>query len=245
MYGGQPYVYGAGYGQAPRRRYRKSSSATSFFLFAAFLLLLLVALSLPIIKAIYLLELEATNAQGISTNLGTSVRFGVWGYCINSSLVPPGVFTNNGSCEGPELGYTLNSELFRIILGINNSNVELILRGLTILLILHPVAAGLALLTALPVYLSCCIFHNTPWIIALIFSVVTAILTTIVFAADLALVLVSRNRLSQISEVSLAINFGPGVWMVLAGMVCTWIALVLLSAKVCRCCGYRYVSCSN
>jgi len=81
MYGEK--YYGAGYGQASRPRYRKSSFFTSFFLFAAFLLLLLVALSLPIIKAIYLLELKADSVQGVPTNLGTSIRFGVWGYCVN------------------------------------------------------------------------------------------------------------------------------------------------------------------
>jgi hypothetical protein len=78
---GRRQAYGAEY--APRRhRHRRTSIFTAFILFAAFILLLLVALSLPIIKSIYLLELAANDIDGLSV-VGTSVRFGVWGFCIN------------------------------------------------------------------------------------------------------------------------------------------------------------------
>jgi len=160
-----------------------------------------------------------------------------------SALNQAGLFTNNGPCVGPQLGYTTNSTLFNLVLGIN-SDVDIVLKGLTFLLVLHPIAAGLSLLSALPVFLSCCVFHNAPWIISLIFCIITAILSAIVFAADLALVIIARDRLADVTQVDLSISWGPGVWMVLAGMVCTWIALILLSAKVCRCCGYGCVVCS-
>ena len=75
-FGGQQ-AYGAGYETGARRAHRRLSLTTGFFLFSAFVLLLLVALSLPIIKAIYLLELEATTVQIINSSIGTSIRFGV------------------------------------------------------------------------------------------------------------------------------------------------------------------------
>jgi hypothetical protein len=85
-------------------------------------------------------------------------------------------------------------------------------------------------------------FHNVPWIIALIVCIINAVVSTVVLAADIALVLVARSRLASVTQVDLTINWGNGVWMVLAAVVCTWISLILLSVTVCRCCGRRYVA---
>jgi hypothetical protein len=113
-----------------------------------------------------------------------------------------------------------------------------ILKALTVLLVLHPIAAGLALLTVVPVLASCCVYHKAPWIISLVLSVATAIMSTVVFAADLALVIVARHKLKDQHTVNVTLSFGNGVWMVLVSMLFTWAALVLLSARVCQCCGF-------
>ena len=65
-----------------RKRHRFLLIGIAFFLFVAFLLQLLVALSLPIIKPVYLLSLEAVTASNfIPTSVATEIRFGVWGIC--------------------------------------------------------------------------------------------------------------------------------------------------------------------
>lgn len=62
------------------RSYRSLSVVAVLLLLAAFVLLLLVAISLPIIKPIYILALQtATQVQG--TTVTTQLRFGVWGVC--------------------------------------------------------------------------------------------------------------------------------------------------------------------
>jgi len=146
----------------------------------------------------------------------------------------PTFFDNNGECVGPQLGYTIDPTF---IAGATNEPelADLILKVLTILLVLHPIAAGLAFLTALPVAASCCVFHRAPWIISLVLSIATAIMSTIVFAADLALVLVARHKLKEQSTFNVTIDFGNGIWIVLVSMLFTWIALFLLSARVCGC----------
>ena len=64
------------------RRYRVVSVLSAFFLFVAFLLLLLVALSLPVIKPIYLLSLQSTTSLAAqSLSVASELRFGVWGVC--------------------------------------------------------------------------------------------------------------------------------------------------------------------
>jgi hypothetical protein len=88
------------------------------------------------------------------------------------------------------LGYTIKSTYIQ---GVTNEPdlANLILKVLTILLVLHPIAAGLALLTVLPVIASRFVFHRAPWIISLILSIATAIMSTIMFTADLALTIVA------------------------------------------------------
>ena len=56
--------------------------AAMIVMFIAFVLMLLVALSLPIIKPVFLLSVVATTVSELpETNLATELRFGVWGFC--------------------------------------------------------------------------------------------------------------------------------------------------------------------
>jgi hypothetical protein len=153
-------------------------------------------------------------------------------------LNKPTLFENNGECIGPQLGYTIDPTYIK---GVTDQPdlANLILKALTILLVLHPIAAGLAFLTALPVIVSHFVFHRAPWIISLILSIATAIISTIVFGADLALTLVARHKLSEQHTVNVTIEFGNAVWIVLVSMLFTWAALVLLSARLCGCFGFE------
>lgn len=219
------------YDHLHHRRNKRHATVTGFLLFGAFLLFLLVALSLPIIKSIYLLEISSTTSQ-IETTVATRLRFGVWGFCASSAL--KGTPTE---CIGPQLGYTIDPLTIEVITK-ETDLADVILKGLTILLVLHPVAAGLSLLTLVPVTASCLVYHKLPWILSLVLSVPNAIVSTIVFAADLALVIVARSKIKDESAIHVSIDFGNGVWMALVSTIFTWMAMILLSARVCRCFGF-------
>ena len=65
----------------PLRHHRIVSSASFFLLLGAFILYLLVALSLPIIKGVYILSLQAKVQPGQpNTSIGTELRW-VASYC--------------------------------------------------------------------------------------------------------------------------------------------------------------------
>ncbi|KAI9441459.1 actin cortical patch SUR7/pH-response regulator pali [Lactarius indigo] len=216
-----------------RRLNQRHATLTGFCLFAAFLLFLFVALSLPIIKSIYLLQLDGiTSSTQPKTSVATRLRFGVWGFCATSALSG-----STGECIGPQLGYTIDPQTIAVVTD-EQDLANLILKGLSVLLILHPIAAGLALLTLIPVTASCFVYHHLPWIISLVLSVPTAIASTVVFAADLALVIVARQKVKDHPTLNVSIDFGNGVWMVLVSTLFTWIAMVLLAARLCRCCGF-------
>lgn len=66
----------------PLHRHRTLSVVTSSLLFTEFLLFLLVALSMPIVKPIYILGVNAQVQPGQpTTSVATRLRFGVWGLC--------------------------------------------------------------------------------------------------------------------------------------------------------------------
>ena len=231
------------------RRNKRHATVTGILLFGAFLLFLLVALSLPILKSIYLLEIRSKTSQ-IETTVATRLRFGVWGFCASRFVFPSfeerwadadetvlhssALKNTPVECIGPQLGYTIDPLTIAVVTK-ETDLANVILKGLTILLVLHPVAAGLSLLTLVPVTASCFVYHKLPWIISLVLSVPNAIVSTIVFGADLALVIVARSKIKDEAALHIAIDFGNGVWMMLVSALFTWIAMVLLSARVCRC----------
>ncbi|KAJ3575272.1 hypothetical protein NP233_g1199 [Leucocoprinus birnbaumii] len=217
----------------PLQEYRLISAITCFLLFLSFLLLLLVGLSLPIIKPIYLVVFKSVTNAGPITSVATQLRFGVWGLCAFSNLNLPSVLNNNGFCLGPRLGYEVPSAVQSLI-GVSNDVVNAVEVSLRVVLVLHPVAAGLAFVAFIT---SLFLASHAVSILTLFISIVAALLVTIVFGIDLALVLVARNQVKNLEDLNFEVDFGNGVWMVLAALILIWVSVILLSARACYCCG--------
>ncbi|KAF8575221.1 hypothetical protein K439DRAFT_1641561 [Ramaria rubella] len=206
----------------------------SLCLFASFILLLLVSLSLPIIKALYLVEVNAVPATSQpATSIATTLRFGIWGFCATGVLDQPTFFTNNGECTPAHLGYDIDPAILAL-----TGHAEIaqdIEKALTVVFVLHPIAAGLALLAvlcALPSSRShCC------GIFSLLFGVITAFLTTAVLAIDFTLIGQLMSRIGPLTGGDFNVRFGNCPWMVLAATVLIWISVGLSSVIVCNCCG--------
>ncbi|KAF8633405.1 hypothetical protein AX17_004576 [Amanita inopinata Kibby_2008] len=198
----------------PLARHRALASFAIFLLLAAFVLLLLVAISLPIIKPIYILALQATtHVQG--TVVATQLRFGVWGVCAANAVGnQPATLAD---CIGPQLGYQVPPSLTSFI-GLDQTTTTILTKALLVLLILHPIAAGLALLSLLFTFFLASHFVS---ILALLFAILSGIASTIVFAADIAIVVIARNKVRTLTDSQFDVLFGNGVWMVLAALALT------------------------
>ncbi|KAI6116533.1 hypothetical protein EDD16DRAFT_1052687 [Pisolithus croceorrhizus] len=210
-----------------RHRYIGLASFTIFF--AAFLLSLLVGLSLPIIKSIYLVKVAAVDSVDPTSNAATSLLFGVWGVCGLNAL---GI----GECYGPQLGYTIPSDILSLV-GLSQSVATVAEKSILVLLILHLVSSGLSTIVfVLSLYL-----HSHPAaIIALITAIVTALVSSLVFAVDVVLVVLMRNHIDSLFlGARFSVEFGNGVWMILVAVVMTWVAVVILSSRACYCLGVR------
>jgi len=217
----------------PLQKHIIVSLTTFTIFFTAFLLFLLVGLSLTIIRSIYIIEVSALNSTTPTSNAATSLYFGVWGVCATSELDSA---QSQELCYGPQLGYTIPTSLLSAV-GLSTELANVAETGVLVVLILHLIAAGLSTTVFL---LSLFLHSHVVAIIALIIAIVTAIVGTVVFAVDLALVIIVRNNIDSLfSGANFSVLFGNGVWMILTAMILTWVAVVVLSARACYCCGVR------
>ncbi|KAH7883279.1 hypothetical protein F5I97DRAFT_220571 [Phlebopus sp. FC_14] len=217
----------------PLQKHVILSVVSLLIFFTAFLLFLLVGLSLTIIPSIYLVRVSAKGSTNPVSNVATSLWFGVWGVCATSPL---DTSPSQGSCFGPQLGYTVPTLLLSLI-GLSTEIIDAAEKSLLLLLALHLVAAGLSTLIFI---LTLFLHSHAAAIIALITAVIAAIVSSVVFAADVALVVVMRDHIDSLfAGASFSVEFGNGVWMMLAAVALTWVAVVVLSARACYCCGVR------
>jgi len=203
-----------------------------FLALAGFILLLLVSLSVPIIKTISLLNIAANIRAGV-TNTGVSggLKFGLWGYCVSditASVI--GISqTRNGYCSRSKLGYSVDNQILDTV-GLDNLN-DIISRGLTFVLVLHPIACGLAFLALIFALMLLFRPARLASAMALVFSVLAAIVATVAFAIDIALTTIARNKVSDATDGNLKVTYGAVPWMTLGAMVALW------GAAVAACCG--------
>lgn len=139
------------------------------------------------------------------------------------------------NCVGPQLGYQITPSLASLA-GLSAQATNILSKALLILLILHPIAAGLALIA---LFFSLFLHSNCAAIFASVAAVLSGLAGGIVFAADIAVVVVARQKLATITNSQFTVLFGDGVWMVLAAVCLTWVAVFVLLARTCHCCGVK------
>jgi len=239
----------------PLARYPVVAIISCLSLFVTFLFLLLVSLSLPIIKTIYLVQFRSTAPSPTPLSIATELRFGVWGVCASgyvymccqnakvifniciviSDLNPPTWHSNPGLCYGPRLGYDIPDYIIDIA-GVPRQVVEVVQHALLAVLVLHPIATGFATVSFLTsVFLASHAFS----ILSLILAIITALLTSIVFAIDVSLVAIAEDKVDDLPNFHFDVMFGNGVWMILVAVAFSWAAVITLSARACYCLGVR------
>jgi len=152
-----------------------------------------------------------------------------------SGLNQPTPLDNSGICFGPQLGYRVPEDI-RTLIGLSDGIVSVVEVSLRVILVLHPVAAGLTLITFIT---SLFLASHAVSILTLFLTVIAGLLGTVVFGIDLALVIIAKNEIKNTGFLEFDVQFGNGVWMVLVSVILMWVAIVLLSARACYCCGVR------
>ena len=141
----------------------------------------------------------------------------------------------DGMCYGPSVGYKIPESVLAVT-GYQ-SLAQAVLKGVTAFLLLHAIVAGLSFIGAVTsLFLESRAMH----IISLIVTIVNTFLSSIVFAADLAVNIIARDRVPGLTSAGLTVQWGNGVWLALVGVVLSWLGVILLSIPVCGCCGVSH-----
>jgi glucan phosphoethanolaminetransferase (alkaline phosphatase superfamily) len=181
----------------------------TFLIFAAAILLLITTISAPVINDIAILKVTLTNSSAIRHS---SVTFGTFGHCV-LDVAPAN--TDQDYCTGKHIGYN-PADIMASIDGttFNTASTDTT-KALTRVMILHPVACGLAFiafLLALGAGFCGAIF-------AAMVSAVTWLITLVVMACDFALFGIIKNHVNKDGSGSHA-YYSIGMWTTLAAMIC-------------------------
>lgn len=184
----------------------------TFLLFAAAVLLLITTISSPVIKDIAILKVHLSNSS--------SVTFGTFGHCI--------VDASPDYCTGKHIGYNPASIMSSIDTTTFNTASTDTTKALTRVMILHPIACGLAFLA----FLLALGAGFCGAILAASVSALTWVITVVVMACDFVLFGLVKSHVHGDGSGSHA-TYGVGMWTCLAAMVCLFLATIVVLLTCC------------
>ncbi|GAA6029796.1 hypothetical protein JCM8097_001054 [Rhodosporidiobolus ruineniae] len=170
----------------------------------ATILLILVSVSTPLLKSIWFLKANIEVSVG-STDISGDVTIGAWGYCVD------------GTCTNAKLGYSLD---IASLLGVNGKIAGLsnsVLKWITYLFILHPIAAAFGIISTLCGLLAH--MHNfAGTALTTCFASFAATIGLLAFIFDIVVAVIAKKRIES-SDVGGSAELGNAIWMTLAATI--------------------------
>jgi len=189
----------------------------TFLLFAAAILLLITTISAPVIHDIALLKVTLTNSSNFHRS---EVSFGTFGHCILNAAPAT---SSQDWCTKKHVGYNPA----QIISGIDNTHFNTAStdtsKALTRVMILHPIACGLAFIAFL-LALGSGVFGA---LLASLVSALTWIITVVVMATDFVLFGIVKNHINRDGSGSHA-KYSVAMWTILAAMILLFFATFIV-----------------
>lgn len=142
-------------------------------------------------------------------------------------------------CSNRTLGYSVPPDVAALT-GQPLTVVNIIVEGLTFILVLHPLAALFSFAALVPGVAALYTWSPHAWGIAsLVISFLAAFTASISAAIDVTLVAIAKSRFDALDlGLNIAIDYGPAVWMTVAAAGLLWFEVVCASIVVCDCCGF-------
>lgn len=189
----------------------------TFLLFASAILLLITTISAPVIGDIAILKVMLTNRSDIRNS---SVTFGTFGHCVLD--VAP-VETDQDYCYPRVIGYNPAVIMETIDKVTYNTGSEDTSKALTRVMILHPIACGLAFIAFL-LALGSGVFGA---LMASLVSAITFVITIVVMATDFVAFGIIKNKVNSDGSGSHA-YYSVGMWTILAAMILLFFATFIV-----------------
>jgi len=180
----------------------------TFLLFAAAVLLLITTISAPVIHDIAIMKVTLTNHSALRNS---SVTFGTFGHCV-LDVAPAS--TDQDYCTGKHIGYNpalIMSDIDQTVFNTASTDTT---KALTRVMILHPIACGLAFIAFfLALGAGVC-----GAVLAALMAAVTWIITLVVMACDFVLFGIIKRHVNSDGTGSHAV-YSIGMWTLLAAMI--------------------------
>jgi len=189
----------------------------TFLLFAAAILLLITTISAPVVNDIAILKVTLTNRSDIRHS---SVTFGTFGHCV-LDVAPAS--SDQDACTGKHIGYNPASIMSGIDHTTFNKASTDTTKALTRVMILHPIACGLAFiafLLALGAGVCGAIFAS-------MVAAIAWLVTLVVMVTDFVLFGIVKRHVNSDGSGSHAF-FSTGMWTILAAMIILFIATFIV-----------------
>ncbi|KAF4507849.1 hypothetical protein G6O67_004301 [Ophiocordyceps sinensis] len=179
-------------------------------LLAATALLIVASITAPAVSSLAILRVQLDGGAQ-----GSEVTFGSFGYCHRGIL-------DTDQCSRSHIGYN-PAEIMSDIDGTGfGSTSETTSKGLTRVMILHPIAAVLCFVG----FLLCLGTGTVGSVGAVFFALVSCIVTVVAMACGFVGFGVVRTHVNDNGRSTA--HWGSGIWCILAAAVCTLLAAVVV-----------------
>lgn len=194
----------------------------TFLLFASAILLLITTISAPVIGDIAILKVMLTNKTDIRNS---SVTFGTFGHCILD--VAP-IQTDQDFCFPKVIGYNpadIMAQIDRTTFSTASTDTS---KALTRVMILHPIACGLAFIA----FLLALGAGFCGAIMAAVVAAITWIITLVVLVTDFVLFGIIKSHVNSDGSGSHA-YYSVGMWTILAATILLFFAALVVLFTCC------------
>ncbi|KAI1764198.1 pali-domain-containing protein [Hypoxylon sp. FL1150] len=198
----------------------------SFLLLAATVLLVITTISAPVVNKISMLKVNLYDQASGDRN--PTITFGTFGWCVTDALSDGG-----DVCSGKHIGYDPISVVENNVDNVDFSHLSTdTSEGLTRVMILHPIAAGLSFIAFL-LALGAGVVGS---LLASLTSLLTFIVTLVVLITDFVCFAIIRNEVNNAASnngnASRA-EWGAATWTMLVAAICNLLATVIVFFTCC------------
>ncbi|KAI1370760.1 pali-domain-containing protein [Hypoxylon crocopeplum] len=195
----------------------------TFLLLAATVLLIITDISAPVVNNISMLRVDLDD-RGTSIDRHPSVTFGTFGYCVRDTMA-----SGQDFCSRSQVGYDPIAIVEENVRNVDFSDYAAdTTRGLTHVMILHPIATGLAFIAFL-LALGAGVVGS---LLASLCSLLTFIVILVALICDFVMFSIVRSEINSANNGSRA-EWGAATWTTLVAAICSLIATVVVFFTCC------------
>ncbi|OAQ62110.1 pali-domain-containing protein [Pochonia chlamydosporia 170] len=177
----------------------------TFLLFVSFVLLIVVDITAPVVNNLSMMKVDL----GRNSASADQVTFGTFGYCLR------GVGGDSDECTHAKIGYDPAGLMERLDGSDFSDASGDTAKGLTRVMVLHPVATGLCFIA----FLLCIFTGIVGAFLASMVSLLAFVVTLVAMICDFVTFSIIKHDVNK-NGVSTA-KWGPGIWLILVSAIFT------------------------